>query len=133
MKRQKKATGASQLGRQPNSVPLPPARWPNEHDNAVIEQLRDTAAGSLKLDKYAEFLKARPKAENAAILVLRGALIGLYQDAARLRAEARASKEKIRSAEAALRSLWSAARQLEAVLPDHSRGLRGAFALPIED
>src|SRR3974390_1990587 len=134
MKRRKKAANRRrprhQQKRRP--VPLPPVRLPNEYDDAVIEQLRSAPLGTLKLDRFAEFLKGKP-ASDGAIAVLRSAPLKVYEQAAWFRAEARTSNEKIKSAEAGLDSLWKAASHLEQVQPKHRRGLAAAFAPPSDD
>ncbi len=115
------------------SVPMPPRRMANEHDNSVVEQLARAPLGTLKVDHFAQLLRGKPRSDNAAAADLRIALIKLYVDAAQFRAETKVPKEKIKSAEAAMDSLWKAAEHLERVKPRHTRGLQGIFGIPGDD
>lgn len=135
MKRRRKPPNRRKVRvlREQRPVPLPPACLANDYDNSAIEQLRAAPSGTLELDRYAQFLIDRPPSDKVAIAALRGGVIEVYGDAARARVQARAGKETFRSAEAGLISLWKAVRHLEDAQPQHSRGLRGVFALPADD
>lgn len=115
------------------AVPSPPARLPNEQDNAVLEELQSTLLGSLDLDRFADFLSLKGQSGEPAITELRGAIAYVYVHTALARAGRKASHAELDSAETALGLLWRAVEHLELVVPEHARGLKGAFAIPADD
>jgi hypothetical protein len=63
------------------SVPMPPHRMANEHDNSVVEQLASALLGTLKVDHFAKLLRGKPmfgivKVTRAFLPLLKRALRG---------------------------------------------------------
>jgi hypothetical protein len=114
-------------------IPIPPPRLASEHDNVAVEQLANAPIGTLEVDRFAEFVTSQGRSGNEAVAELRRAVVQIYVDAARFRADSKPSKQQLKSAEIALSLLWKASRQLEGVQPRHTRGLQGAFGIPGDD
>jgi hypothetical protein len=90
----------------------PPPLLPNHFDNAVIDRLQSAPFGTLNVDKYTDLLKRKPRSEQAAIKIIRSALVNIYEHAADVRNEARTLQYKIKLAEASLSALWKAVSHL---------------------
>jgi hypothetical protein len=107
---------------------------PNMRDNFVIRKLCTAKAGDLPVDRFGGlFLKGGGSPGESHIIALRLALIRVYFAAANVRLYARATRDQVKSAEAALTALTSAIKQLDQVRPPRHRGLQGAFGSPMDD
>jgi hypothetical protein len=127
-----RVTPAERVGPGTVSLPLPLVSL-NQQDNIVVHMLAHAELGSLPVDQFAD-LRAK-EASNAKnrIVVLRQALIDVYQEAANRRRFAKASYPQIRAAQITSRSLTAAIERLDRIKPPRQQGLQAVFAGPADD
>jgi hypothetical protein len=107
---------------------------PNTLDNLAVHQFSSASIGSLPVDHFGQLLcKPGETFGDKHIVGLRLSLIKVYFQAAYVRRYARATRNQIRSARAALASLTNAIEQLEDVSPPRLRGLQGMLGSPLDD
>jgi hypothetical protein len=107
---------------------------PNAQDNLAVHRFSSASIGSLSVDHFGQLLcKPGETFGDKHIVALRLALIQVYFRAAYVRLYARATKNQIKSARAALASLTNAIKQLDDVSPPRLRGLQGMLDRPLDD
>jgi hypothetical protein len=107
---------------------------PNAQDNFAVQRFSSAGIGSLPVDRFGQLLcKPGETFGDKHIVALRLALIQVYFRAAHVRQYARATKNQIKSAHAALASLTNAIKQLDDVSPPRLRGLQGMLDRPLDD
>jgi hypothetical protein len=121
------------LGPRPVNVPNLPS-LPNMQDNFVIEKLSTASLGSLDVDQFGHLLSKKGKqSDEDRLIELRLGLIRVYLDSAHARLVAKASRDQIKSAKSAMKSLFEAASRLDQAKPVRQRGLQGIFGSPLDD
>jgi hypothetical protein len=107
---------------------------PNMQDNLVVHELSTAKIGALPVDRFGSLLCADGRSPGEShTKELRLALIQVYFAAADARRSAKASKDQLNKAKAALATLTRAIDQLDQTRPRKQRGFQGAFGSPMDD
>jgi hypothetical protein len=106
----------------------------NMRDYFIVQKLSSEKIGDLPVDRFARlFCKDGSPLGESHIIELRLALIQVYFAATNVRRYVRATRNQVKSAQAALTSLTNATKQLDQVRPPRQRGLQGALGSPMDD